>query len=106
MNDEERNQLFKQLADSFIDLANHHCDTNDNGIVGPAFMYGASRFTAFMVATHSKELERYEAERDEAVNYFTSEFKRMLEENLDSYKRVFQEQPRYAHLVKNNKSDE
>lgn len=105
MNDEQRNQLFRQLADSFIDVANNHCDTNDINIVGPAFLYGASRFTAFMVAAGAKELERYEADRDAAVDHFTSEFKRMLEENLDSYKSVFEEQPRYAHLVKNNKPE-
>ena len=105
MNDDERNQLFRQIADSFIDTANRHADDADIGIVNSAFLYGVSRFSAFVVASNAKNLERYEADRDAAVGYFTSEFKRMLEENLDNYKSVFKEQPRYTHLMKNGDSD-
>ena len=89
MNDDERNQLFRQIADSFIDVANKHTEDTDSGIVNSAFLYGASRFSAFVVASNAKSLEGYEADRDTAIEYFTSEFKRMLEENLNNYKSVF-----------------
>jgi len=105
MNDDERNQLFRQIADSFIDVANRHTEDTDNGIVSSALLYGTARFSAFVVASNAKNLERYEADRDAAIEYFTSEFRRMLEENLDNYKSVFKEQPRYAHLMKNNDSE-
>lgn len=104
MNDDERNQLFRQIADSFIDTANRHAEDTDSGIVSSALLYGTARFSAFVVASNAKDLDRYEADRDTAVEYFTSEFKRMLEENLDDYKSVFKEQPRYAHLMKNDDS--
>ena len=100
MNEEDRNQLYRQIADSFIDIANRHTDDADRGIVSSAFLYGASRFSAFVVAANSKSLDRYEADRETAIEYFTSEFKRMLEENLDDYKSAFEEEPRYAHLMK------
>lgn len=103
MNDDERNQLFRKFADSFIDVANQHCDDADSGIVGSAFLYGAARFSAFVVATKAKELDRYEADCDAALEYFTKEFRRMLEENLDDYKSAFKEQPRYSHLMNENK---
>lgn len=102
MNEDERNQLFRNIADSLIDVANHHCDDTDNAIVGSAFMYGAARFCAYVMASRTKELSRYETERGAAMEYFTGEFRRMLEENLDNYKSVFQEQPKYAHLMKDD----
>lgn len=105
MNDDERNQLFRNIADSFIDIANQHCADSDSGIVGSAFLYGAARFSAFVVASRAKELDRYEADRDAALDYFTKEFRRMLEENLDDYKSAFKEQPKYSHLMKENKPD-
>ena len=101
MSDDEINQLYRQIADSFIDVANKHCDNADIGIVGSAFLYGAARFSAFVVASNSKELSRYESDRDEAIEHFSKEFRRMFEENLDDYKSVFKEQSRYSHLMKN-----
>ena len=53
-----------------------------------------------MVASHAKDRVSYEAEIDNAVDYFGTEFKKMLLENLDQYKSVFDEKPRYEHLVK------
>jgi len=103
MSDDEINHLYRKIADSFIDIANRHCNDHDVGIVGSAFLYGAARFSAFVVASKAKELARYEADRDAALEYFTKEFRRMLEENLGDYKSVFKEQPRYSHLMKENK---
>ena len=105
MNDDERNLLFRKIADSFIDVANKHCDNTDSSIVGSALLYAAARFSAFVVASKSKELSRYESDRDAAIEYFSKEFRRMLEENLDDYKSVFKEQPRYAHLMKDKNSE-
>ena len=102
MNDDERNQLFRTIADSLIDVANNHVDDADSAMVGSAFLYGASRFCAYVVASRASELSRYEAERGAAVEYFTGEFRRMLDENLDNYKSVFKAQPRYSHLMKDD----
>jgi len=105
MNDDERNLLFRKIADSFIDVANQYCENADNGIVGSAFLYGAARFSAFLVASESKELSRFESDRNDAIEYFTKEFRRMFEENLDDYKSVFKEQPRYSHLMKDDNTE-
>lgn len=119
MTEEQRNQLYRQMADSFISVANQHAEQQNKFMVSSAFLYGSARFSAFVTAVQAQELETYEAEREEAVEYFVSEFRRMLNENLDDYRRVFkpveettgvQKQPakpqeprrflNYDHLVK------
>lgn len=105
MNQEERNKQFRDMADSFIDLANKHCDQVESTKVGSAQLYATTRFCAFVVASGSKDLENYESEIDNAVDFFSAEFKKMLTENMDEYKAVFKQREegsgRYEHLIKN-----
>lgn len=104
MNQEERNTQFRQMADSFIDIANKHCDQIENTTVSSAQLFATARFCAFVVASRSKDLQDYEAEVDDALNFFSTEFNRMLTENLEEYKAVFaqrdEEAPKYEHLIK------
>ncbi len=104
MDQEQRNQEFKQLADTFIDLANQHCDKVENTRVGSSMLFASARFSAFVVASHAKDQAHYESEIDNAIEFFSQEFKRMLTENLEEYKAIFAardlEKPKYEHLVK------
>ncbi len=99
-NQDQSNKQFYKMADSFIDLANQHCDSTDNAEVGSALLYASSRFSAFVVASFAQNKDHYEGEIDNAIEYFGNEFKRMLGENLEQYKTVFDKAPRYEHLVK------
>ena len=101
--DEEGNKQFYKTADSFIDVANNHCETQENTVVGSALLFATARFSSFVVASQSKDRESYEAEIDNALEFFTSEFKRMLTQNLEDYKTAFapkEDEPRYEHLRK------
>ncbi len=104
MNQEELNAEFRKIADSFIDVANKHCDQVENTKVASAQLFATARFSAFVVASRTKNLEDYESEIDNAVNFFSEEFKKMLAENLEEYKQVFakrqQDAPKYKHLMK------
>ena len=97
---EDSNKNFYKMADSFIDKANQHCENNNNADVGSALLYAASRFSAFVVASYAQNKDHYESEVDNAVTYFSDEFKRMLVENLEQYKTVFDAAPKYEHLMK------
>ena len=88
-NENEKRKLFTQLADAFIDVANSKCETQDKAMVASAFLYGAARFCSFVVAAEAGTLDKYEADRDAAMDYFSSEFKRMFGEHLDDYKGIF-----------------
>lgn len=100
MNDEQRNRLYREMADGFIDVANRYCEQHDKVLVGSALLYGAARFSAFVAAAAAQDLAQYEADRGAAREYFLQEFRRMLEENLEDYQRVFAEDLKYRHLIK------
>jgi len=99
MSTEKDNKRFYKMADSFIDLANSHCDKTERSEVGSSMLFASARFSAFVVASFAKDKAAYEVEVDNAVNHFSTEFKRMLTENLEQYKTAFDEQPRYEHLI-------
>ena len=105
MSQDQRNLEFRQIADSFIDVANKQSDTVDSAQVGSSMIYACARFSSFVVASHSKDKAQFESEIDNAVEFFSGEFKRMLMENMEEYKAVFTEEPapRYEHLVKKEK---
>ncbi len=85
----ERNQQFREMADQFIDTANTLCESTEPPMVNSAFLFGASRFCAFVTAGKTGDLQSYNEQREAAIAYYTAEFKNMLEENLDSYQAVF-----------------
>jgi hypothetical protein len=93
MTDEATELEFRRIADAFIDVANEQIGSSPRENVGMALLFAASRFNAFVVASHCKTLERYEADREKAIEFFTSEYLRMLQENLEDYRRAFEEKP-------------
>ena len=89
MNENEKRKLFTQAADAFIDVANSQCETQDKAIVASAFLYGAARFCSFVVAAEAGTLTKYEADREAGMEHFSAEFKRVLGEHMEDYKRTF-----------------
>lgn len=94
------NKQFISMADSFIDLANQHCDDSHNALVNASLLYASARFSAFLTASVAESKEAYETSIDSAVDYYTQEYKKMLNEHMEQYKSVFTEAPRYEHLIK------
>lgn len=90
---------FRGMVDSFIDLANTHCEAVQRENVSMALLYAAARFNSFVVAAHAPDVEKYESDRSTAMEFFSKEYRKMLAENLDDYKRIYAQGP-YAHLMK------
>ncbi len=78
----EADLKFRKMADRFIDTANRQLSDTAPATVSSAFLYGASRFSAFVAAHKAGSLARFDELHDEAVEYYTEEFKKMLIENL------------------------
>ncbi len=85
MTSHETDAAFWDRADAILNLANQQCDTVPRGQVSSSLLYSAARFNAFVVASHAKDSAKMAADRDEAVAYFTAQYKMMLEENLDNF---------------------
>lgn len=99
MTEDETDQQFREFADGFIDLANKQAEQAPAENVGMALLYAASRFNAYVVALHADNLEQYEKDMPEAADYFKEQYANMLQENIEDYKKVYQPQLKYEHLM-------
>lgn len=80
---------FYTRADSFIDFANQQCVTTDQHLVSGSFMYALARFNAWVSATGVQSSEEMLAMKAQRMEYFIAQYRAMLEENLDSYVKNF-----------------
>ena len=85
MADEYGDKEFRGRADTFIRVANEQRRDASNDEVNASLLYAATRFNAFVVASAAQDVEEMKEDRDEAVDFFTERFRRMLVENIDDY---------------------
>ncbi len=90
INEDEVDVIYRQMIDSFIDRANELADKNSPENVGMALLFAASRFNAFVVSQHAENREDYERDMEKAQKFFESQYKQMLNENLEDYKKVYE----------------
>lgn len=100
MSDEDLDKEFRRMADAFIDLANQQIQQDNREIVSMALLYAAARFNSFVAASHAPDLNKFDADRSKAYEFFLSKYKEMLNENLDDYRKLYDESMKYAHLMK------
>ncbi len=79
---------FWRVADSFIGHANNQNDT-ERGVVSAGFAYASARFNAFVIASQCGTKEAFETEKDAAIEYFVSQYKLALTENVADYSANF-----------------
>lgn len=80
MNPENREIPREEMADQFIALANEYAKTQAKERVGAALMYAAARYNAYEASTKSKNLA---ADKPDAMAWYSREYRRMFEANLD-----------------------
>jgi hypothetical protein len=76
---------FFERADAYITLANEQATDVSRGKVSASMMFATARFNAWVSASGTESGEELATVRDEALEYFVSEYRKMLEENLDEY---------------------
>jgi hypothetical protein len=81
----QKEMTFQQRADEFIALANKQSTESSVEDVNATILYAASRFNAFSVARSVKNAEHLQAEKDEAIKYFTRRYSEMLEQNIEEH---------------------
>ncbi|MBS1681551.1 MAG: hypothetical protein OJF59_001790 [Cytophagales bacterium] len=69
-----------EMADKFIELANEFSKTESKERVSAAIMFAASRYNAFEASSKSKDLKKV---KSDALNWYSLEYARMLEANID-----------------------
>jgi hypothetical protein len=84
---------FYNRADNIIAYANSQITENENpGDVSASFMFAASRFNAWAASCTFDNVEDMKKGKDEMMEYFIEDYKKMLEENLDNYIDNFDQQ--------------
>jgi hypothetical protein len=76
---------FWERANAIINLANDQCEAADPSEVGASTLYATARFNAFIVAKTTGSAENMKLEKERALDYFTDQFRKMLEVNLDDF---------------------
>lgn len=76
---------FWERADAIIALANEQGTKVPNSNVSASLLYAAARFNAFIVASDTRDAATMKADKEEAIRYFTEEYRKMLSQNFDDY---------------------
>ncbi len=78
-------KTFQQRADEFIAVANQQVTDSSVDDVNTSIIFSASRFNAFSVARSVESADKLQAEKQEAIKFFTQRYAEMLEQNFDEY---------------------
>jgi hypothetical protein len=87
---------FFNRADAVIHLANAQTNEIARGKVSASLMYGAARFNAWVSACGFSSAEEMESAKQTTIEYFTKQYKAMLEENLNDYIKHFAKYMKYS----------
>ena len=83
---QETDDEFYDRADAHIHLSNSQVtDEITRGKVSSSFMYSVARYNAWVSACGWHNAAEMKEAKEETIKYFSEEFKKMLEENLDDY---------------------
>ncbi|MDH5426289.1 MAG: DUF3144 domain-containing protein [Gammaproteobacteria bacterium] len=85
LNEDASDAAYWDRADQIIKLVNSQCDNEDNDKVASSLLYASARFSAFIVASMTNNVEEMKQDRDAAIKHFTEQFNSKLTENIDSY---------------------
>lgn len=81
---------FYDRADEHIHLSNDQMSRVSMGKVSASMMYSVARFNAYVSARGSTDKQEFENAKQETLDYFVGEYKKMLDENLDDYIKNFE----------------
>lgn len=76
---------FYERADAHIHLSNDQMANISRGKVSASMLYGTARFNAWISACGFSNGSDMADKKDETVQYFVTEYTKMLKENLDDY---------------------
>ncbi len=91
MSNEAPNDAFWERADAVINLANQQTESAQSEDVSGSLLYASARFNAFLIAAQASDADALRMGKEEAVDYFTEQYRQLLLDNLDDYIENFDE---------------
>ena len=84
-------EKFYERADAHIHLSNDQISVDvTKGKVSASMMYATARFNSWVSACGWHSAEEIAAAKEETIEYFVAEYRKMLDENMDDYINNFQ----------------
>ena len=80
---------FFDRADAHIDLSNEQLSDISRGKVSASMMYATARFNAWVSACGFNASAEMTKAKEESLEYFVGEYRKMLEENFEDYIKNF-----------------
>ncbi len=82
---------FYNRADAHINLSNDQVSKDiGRGKVSASFMFGVARFNAYISALSCDSKDEMISDKNEAIEYFVSQYRKMMEDNYDDYIEKFE----------------
>jgi hypothetical protein len=81
----DTDEKFYARADAHIQLANNNLADTAPGKVSASMMFAASRFNAWVSAKDFTSGAEMETRREEIIEYFVSQYRAMLNDNVNNY---------------------
>ena len=78
-------EKFYERADAHINLSNNQLKETGLIKVNDSMMYALVRFNAWVSANGFDSAQEMSDARDGIIEYFTAQYRTMLEENVDNY---------------------
>lgn len=85
----EADDGFYERADTHIHVANSQTETVGRGQVSASMMYATARFNSWISACKAESGDDLAEGKEDIIEYFVEEYRKMLAENLDDYARNF-----------------
>ncbi len=80
---------FFDRADAVINLANTYLEQVTRGKVSAPLLYATARFNSWVSACGFENRDDMEEMKEETIEYFVQEYRKMLDENLTDYIDIF-----------------
>lgn len=91
MSEETQDIAYWDRADEIINLANQQTEDAASDDVNGSLLYATARFNAFLIAASAEKADDIKAGKEEAIEYFTKQYRQLLSENIDDYIENFDE---------------
>lgn len=85
----EADDDFYNRADTHIHIANDQIEKVSRGKVSASMMYATARFNSWISACKAESGDDLLEGKEEIIEYFVEQYRKMLGENLDDYARNF-----------------
>lgn len=85
----EADDHFYDRADTHIHIANDQTKEAGRGKVSASLMFATARFNSWVSACRAESGEDLLSGKEEIIEYFVEEYRKMLDENLDDYVKNF-----------------